>query len=212
MYTNTHTHFSFSKENEIRNVEPGERADYFHSVGIHPWKADSVLVSDVIDVLVKSINEQTLAIGECGLDGMKGPAIPVQSPIFEQHILLSEEIKLPLIIHCVKAWNELHALRKKYNPVQPWIFHGFLKYGILHQVVRSGMMISLGTGIIHHPKREEIVQHIPDHQLLLETDDVQIEIKQVYEGVAALKKISLHDLKNQVNTNFKNTFTKWQIG
>lgn len=212
MFTNSHTHISLSKESEIKNVEIGESVNYFHSVGIHPWKAAVLPIDKIAGVLRNSVNEYTLALGECGLDGIKGPEISVQISVFEKHIMLSEELKFPLIIHCVKAWNELYVLRKKYKPIQPWVFHGFSKFGILSQVVRSGMMISLGAEIIHYPKQKEIVRNIPNNQLLLETDNVQIEIKQVYECVAELKKISLQDLKNQVNTNFKNTFTKWQIG
>jgi Tat protein secretion system quality control protein TatD with DNase activity len=48
--------------------------------------------------------------------------------------------------------------------------------------------------------------------LLLETDDKEIEIKQVYERVSELKKISLQQLNELTTTNFKNTFRKWHIG
>lgn len=212
MFTNCHTHSSNHADSEIRQAELNSFPACFHSVGIHPWKSAEFQEEEVKEVLKKSIRKQTIAIGECGLDGLKGPDFPIQIPIFEQQIELSEELHLPLIIHCVKGWNELTVLRKKHNPSQPWVFHGFAKSGILHQVISSGMMISLGAGIVNHPKRKEIVENIPEHQLLLETDDAEIEIKEIYAVVAELKKISLCDLQKQVNTNFKNTFTKWQIG
>lgn len=212
MFTNCHTHHSVHEAYEIRQEQLNVNASRYHSVGIHPWDAAGHPEHEVTDVLRKSVNGQTLAIGECGLDLLKGPDVVVQVSVFEQQILLSEELQLPLIIHCVKAWNELSVLRKKYAPEQPWVFHGFVKYGILQPVVASGMMVSLGVGIIRHPRQEEIVKSIPDHLLLLETDDTDTEIKEVYACVAKLKKISLHDLNNQVTANFKNTFTKWQTG
>ncbi len=212
MFTNCHTHYPVHPDFEIRQEVPGSGASCFHSVGIHPWDAARFSTNEVAEVLKKNMNGYTLAIGECGLDGLKGPEGSVQASIFEEQILLSEELELPLIIHCVKMWNELSALRRKYRPTQPWVFHGFAKYGILDQVVSSGMMISLGAGITNHPKREEMVANIPDRQLLLETDDAGIEIKHVYECVAELKKISLQELNDLITANFKNTFTRWQIG
>lgn len=211
MFTNCHTHHSFNEQFEVRQELLHSNSSRFHSIGIHPWEANDVAEKQVAELL-KNCNEFTLAIGECGLDTLIGPDLKVQTAVFEQQIIFSETFKYPLIIHCVKAWNELLVLRKKYQPTQPWVFHGFSKYGILNQVLASGMMISLGAGIIHHPKQVEIVENIPDHQLLLETDDLEIEIKEIYEVVAELKKISLQEIQNLVNTNFKNTFTRWQIG
>jgi TatD DNase family protein len=212
MFTNCHTHYSNKLDFEVKQEELNCLKSCFHSIGIHPWNSVEFDEKEVKEILKKSINEKTVAIGECGLDGLKGPDFLIQTPIFEKQIELSEELCLPLIIHCVKGWNELAVLKKKHNPQQSWVFHGFSKFGILNQVISSGMMISLGAGIINHQKRKEMVEQIPIHQLLLETDDVKIEIKEIYEVVAELKKISLHELQNQVNTNFKNTFTKWQIG
>ena len=30
-----------------------------------------------------------------------------------------------MVIHCVKAFNELIELKKKYRPQMPWVVHGF---------------------------------------------------------------------------------------
>lgn len=212
MFTNCHTHYSTRTDFEIRQEAINSASSVFHSVGVHPWNADEYAVDEVIERVEQSINDKTLAIGECGLDGLKGPDFSIQLPVFEQQVKLSEKRQLPLIIHCVKGWNELLVVRKKHRPQQPWIFHGFAKAGILNPVVQSGMLISLGAGIVHHPKRTELVNSIPDQLLLLETDDAQVEIKQVYECVADLKQISLQQLNELVTTNFKNTFTKWRIG
>jgi TatD DNase family protein len=212
MFTNCHTHFSSEPDFEIFQAESNAGLRCFHSIGIHPWNADLLSVGEKMELLHSGLKENTLAIGECGLDGLKGPDFSIQIPVFEQQILLSEKVQLPLMIHCVKGWNELLQLRKKHKPVQPWIFHGFAKFGIVEQVVQSGMMISLGAAIIHHPKAIELVKNIPDKQLLLETDDKEIEIKQVYERVSELKKISLQQLNELTTTNFKNTFRKWHIG
>lgn len=212
MYTNCHTHYTIHPQHEIKQARIHSNPTVFHSVGIHPWEVENFAQPNSLNQLEESINNLTLAIGECGLDKLKNDNLEIQTIIFERQIALSEQLKLPLIIHCVKAWNELHSIRKKLNPTQAWVYHGFLKYSILKQVIESGMMISLGAGIITSPKRQELVNSIPNHLLLLETDDATLEINQVYQCVAELKKISLSELQQIVTTNFKNTFKKWEIG
>ena len=76
--------------------------------GIHPWKADETFV--VPDLSGK------LAIGECGLDGLRGPSMERQEEVFVQQIRLSEEVERPLIIHCVKVLDRLLQLRKELRP------------------------------------------------------------------------------------------------
>lgn len=212
MFTNCHTHHSSNVKFEILQTDLFSNSLSFHSIGIHPWEADKFDVSNIAELLKNNTNDNTLAIGECGLDTLKGSDLKTQISIFEQQILFSEANNFPLIIHCVKSWNELFVIRKKYQPKQAWVFHGFAKYNILEQVVKSGMMVSLGAAIINHPKRKEIIQNIPNNQLLLETDDLVIEIQSIYDCVAELKKISLQELNELITHNFKNTFTKWQIG
>lgn len=212
MFTNCHTHFSSYAQTEIHQVEMNQMVSHFHSLGVHPWKAGDLTIEKAMELIQFSRNDNTLALGECGLDALKGPEMPLQEKMFEAHVELSESIELPLIIHCVKAWNELQRVHKRMQPKQPWVFHGFSKLGILDQVVATGLMVSLGAGLIHHPKAKELVVGIPNEQLLLETDDQSIEIREVYECVARLKGISLQQLNEIVTSNFKNTFRKWQIG
>src|SRR5690606_28610483 len=125
--TNCHTHFSSDFQNEIFQIDVTQPCDVFHSVGIHPWNASAYSVEEVGLLVRNSITNKTLAIGECGLDALKGSSLEIQSKLFIEQIKLSEELALPLIIHCVKAWNELHAIRLKYRPKQPWVFHGMMK-------------------------------------------------------------------------------------
>jgi len=199
-------------QSEIHQVELNQLVNHFHSVGVHPWHAGDLTVEKAMDLIQLSVNSQTLAIGECGLDALKGPQLDVQEKVFEAQVDLSEQLQLPLIIHCVKSWNALQQIHKKKQPKQTWVYHGFAKLGILDQVVSAGLMVSLGGGIIGHPKAIAIVAGIPDAQLLLETDDQPIEIRSVYEYVARLKGISLQQLNEIVTENFKKTFRKWQIG
>ena len=85
--------------------------------GIHPWQADKAF--GVPDLSGK------LAIGECGLDALRGPSLEVQEEVFRGQIALSERLGKPLIIHCVKALDRLLKVQKTPIPSQKWMFHGF---------------------------------------------------------------------------------------
>lgn len=211
VYFNVHTHFSQFPDLEILDINTNQAVNSWFSTGIHPWKSEH-LATNLEKVRALAINELCMAIGEVGLDKHQGPAFDIQKECFTKMILISEELKLPLIIHCVKAWNELKSIKRDLKPTQKWIFHGFLKASILEDVLAEGLDISLGAGILNHPKNETIIFQTPIDRLFLETDDNRINIKEVYDFVATVKKISLQELDNMIISNIKNTFTKCQIG
>lgn len=212
-FLNCHTHFSKQEQNEIFQVQARKmEVEKYHSIGIHPWDVDFIDIDTELASIKESINSKTLAIGECGLDKLKGGNFYKQQVAFEQQIALSEELNLPVIIHCVKAWNELESIHKRLKPKQTWIYHGFTKFGIVEQVVSRNIIISLGVGIIQHPKKTNIINAIPNEQLLVETDHQDIEIKQVYDSICEAKGISLQELVVLIESNFKSVFTKWEIG
>lgn len=64
------------------------------------------------------------AIGECGLDKYSQVDFDIQKQYFIKQIELSELTHKPLIIHCVKAYNELLNLKKlqAYSTLAyPWV-------------------------------------------------------------------------------------------
>lgn len=212
LFFNTHTHISKHSEYEILQGRENEPTNKFHSLGIHPWDAEKFSLSH--EQLIQNVLDfpACLAIGEIGLDSLKGPDMEIQKAAFIAQINISEEYQLPVIIHCVKAWNELKTLKKSLNPTQKWIYHGFAQSAIVNEVVQQGLMISLGSALLNHPKNQLIVDSIPDDRLLIETDDSSVEISEIYETIARLKKISLQELAALVADNFKHTFQKWHIG
>jgi TatD DNase family protein len=183
----------------------------FFSFGIHPWNSE--LIEDNFLIFEQEVlKKNCLAIGEIGLDKLKGPEISIQIDVFRKQIEISERLQLPVIIHCVKAWNELHLIYKEIQPVQRWIFHGFTKIGILREILKTEMMISIGASIFTNIQLQDSINVIPNNKLLLETDDENIDIIEIYEKVSEIKKIPLQQLEDIVEENFKRTFRKWQSG
>lgn len=215
MFINFHTHFSNNQEFEILNVEMQNTLikSYF-STAYHP--KDALVFTDFSD---KLSSEKCLAVGECGIDKNIEISIEIQEKVFIEHVILSEKYELPLIIHCVKAWNEILAIKTTLNPKQKWIFHGFRKTSLLPSVLENNVLIGIGPAILFDEKLIFALESIPLNQLLLETDDSsinsetqKIDIREIYLKVAQIKNISLQQLELQIEENFIRTFKKWQNG
>ncbi len=212
MLFDCHSHFNSLNHVTILNISGVNDEDIkCFSVGIHPWES-SKIEDNFLSIEHLAKGEKCIAIGEIGLDKLKGPDILIQKNVFEKQIEISEKLKLPVIIHCVKAWNELKVLKQKLNPIQVWIYHGFNKIGILEEVLESGLMISIGSSILSNIKLQMHLELIPNDKLLLETDDSQIDIFDIYKKVSEIKKISLSELEQIIEENFKRIFRKWQSG
>ena len=175
------------------------------SCGVHPWHSqDSEL--QFKHLLKIAPDAQVIAIGETGLDKIKGPSFDIQIPLFKRHIELSEQLKKPLIIHAVKAWEELYHIRKETNPTQPWIIHGFRgNPQVTEQMVKVGFMFSLGDKF-----NVDSLKFIPPQSLFCETDESDIDIRQVYQQIAVSLNQNIEDFAAQVAENVHRIFPSLQ--
>ena len=208
-FFNIHTHVSVHPESEILSLAPEElstdnRSSYA-SVGIHPW----TLTEENADIQWKALREsikdkRIVAIGECGLDKLKGPSMELQTAVFKQEAALAEDSSLPLIIHCVKAFNELIQLKKEISPCQPWIIHGFRgKLPLALDCIRHGFYLSIGSHF-----QENTLKAIPLDRLFIETDESEESIESIYQRIAETKGISQQELLEAINKNVREVFFK----
>lgn len=189
-------------ENELSGTE------YF-SIGIHPWRIRPDLMENDFKILEeRSSDERVLAIGECGLDKLQGVSFELQKPVFEKHILLAEKLSKPLIIHCVKAYEEMINLKKKYKPSTAWIIHGFNKTPeTAEQLVRAGFHLSFGANIKDSKqKAAEALKIIPENHFFLETDDSGHDIAEIYATAAEIRGISEEKIAEIIKINFEKNF------
>ena len=175
------------------------------SYGIHPW----YIMGHNEDQLIAQVNEaahfsKVVAIGEAGLDKVKGPAMGFQKKLFCRQIEISEMVKKPLIIHSVKANNEVLKLRKDWSPQQPWVIHGFTGHPQeMEQLVEAGFYLSFGPKILYPShKAAESLREIPEDRLLLETDHTNKSILRVYDKAAGIRDVSVEKLAETVEKNF----------
>ena len=164
--------------------------------GIHPWHANG-------DFIVPDLSDK-LAIGECGLDALRGPSMETQLQVFRQQITLSEASCKPLVIHCVKAIDQLLHLHRELCPKMPWMLHGFRgKPQQLRSLLISGFYISFG--FCHN---EESLCLCPLDRLMLETDDSRRSIVELYDKVANMCGISVSSLCATMAENYLTFFQK----
>jgi TatD DNase family protein len=206
MLINLHTHNR--QEIGLEIVQTNEVLSYPYSYGVGPFDIENHIFNKKI-----AANKNCLAIGEIGLDKLVQININKQIIKFKNQLIYSEKLNLPVIIHCVKAYNEIIQIKRELKPKQPWIIHGFRKTNLTTILISEGFYLSIGTAILHDKKLQSTLKTIPNDRLFLETDnDLNHNIEEVYQQVASLKEISLLDLKNIISNNFKTVFKKWEIG
>jgi TatD DNase family protein len=188
-YYNIHTHQVSGEPGvvEIVNVAVKNQADEmeecsarYRSYGIHPWYIYNV--EEQMEKLKTFVSlKETVAIGEAGLDKMAETNFELQEKAFRAQALLAESVKKPLIIHCVKAWQELLAVKKEIKPSMPWAVHGFRgKPELAVQLSEQGFYLSFGSQF--NPAAVPKVR--PDF-FLAETDDAGVKIQAIYRQIAA---------------------------
>ena len=206
---NIHTHTSINPESEIISYSPGlhptDPRIVYSSIGIHPWYLTEDNAETQWNALLEQISSPTtIAIGEGGLDKLKGPSLDTQIRILKQQALLSEEKKLPLILHCVKAYNELILLKKEIQPSQPWIIHGFRgKESLAIDCLRHGFYLSFGEHF-----QADALRAVPINKLFIETDESKASIETIYQSIAKARHISLEELNESIKKNVKEVFFK----
>lgn len=211
-YINIHTHHNEKpQETSIRNLSQldidavdGYKNSYF-SIGLHPWYLkDSDSVDDFILPFIK--NKKCIAIGECGLDRSIDIPWELQLSYFQKQILLSEQYQVPLILHCVRAHQDIILLRKQHLARMPWILHGFNKSTQLaQQCLDAGLMLSIQR-FEHWQRVQELMDISTLDKMFLESDDLDHDISILYDSIAASLHISTQDLTEKMESNFKNVF------
>jgi TatD DNase family protein len=212
-FFDVHTH-TFSKDKNvfsIVNTYPNSSSfTQPFSIGIHPWflKKDKI-EEELVLVENKLQNKNCFALGECGLDTLIAVDFELQKEVFQKQFQLSEKYKKPLIIHCVKAHQEIIEIKKEVNPKQVWILHGFnKKKQLAESLLKNGIILSFGSAIIENKKLQEVFLELPISSILLETDASELEIQEIYQKASEIKNSSLTDLQLAIYQNFKRIFIK----
>jgi len=215
-YIDIHTHEAkpvsgiFSIDNLMAHETrlPEELPGIAYTSGIHPWHLNELNYNQlIISVKKLTINDSVIGVGEAGFDRLKGPASELQRRAFEEQILLSEEIKKPMVIHCVRAWDELLQSFKKMKPAMKWLIHGFRGNEVLAaQLTGRGMFISIWFDFAIRPESAGLIRSIPHNRIFLETDGSGVDIREIYYKVSEDLGITVDELRLRIRNNFDEFF------
>lgn len=206
-YIDIHTHKIYSDQTRfIYNAhifQANEKAKQ-QSIGLHPWYIKDI-AKEMFQLRKQIADQGVVAIGECGLDKMTSTPYPIQEEAFRLQIQLAITNNLPIIVHCVKAYQECEMLLQNYNKV---VFHGFnKKLNFLLPLLFKGYYVSFGTALLQPTASIiESFMNTPLEQLFLETDHKPNHIKEVYKAAAKIRGISEATLITQINKNFDKLF------
>ena len=182
------------------------------TIGIHPWQCKHPDVNDWLkqmDFLVQSPN--VLAIGEIGLDRLRGGNLDLQTQIMLAQVEIARNVNKPIIIHCVRAWSELiKALSKPDFQTVKKAIHGFRgKADTAKQLINQNYYISFGSILVDPtPELAESLTMIPLNRLFFETDASEMPIGEVYSAASDILDLSVKELLQQTERNFAEFFNR----
>lgn len=212
-FIDIHTHANRVESETIivQNIFPGDgfaafTGRNFYSVGLHPWHLKTPEENNEMMQMVEDALEfdHVCFVGESGLDKKITVDFEEQIRVFKAHAFIAEEFKRPLIIHCVKAYNEIFEIHGKLHPAMPWIFHGYRgNVPTTQQLAKREILFSFGKSLFNeNSKSLESLKCLPMEKIFFETDEFDGNVEQIYERAANLKNVSLEMLKTEVWNNF----------
>lgn len=211
MFINTHTHqqvYDASIELVNCDIDLKDRPNYY-SYGLHPWYINKVDYEEKLASLsVKANEKRCLAIGECGLDKLSPVNFELQQTVFIEQIKIANKLKKPLIIHCVKAFNELINCLNSIENKEAIIIHGFNNNeNIAHVLLDFGCYFSFGKALLgYESNAAKAIKNVGRKKFFLETDDADLSIKYIYKKATELLGVDEEIIKQQLQQNFETVF------
>ena len=190
------------------------------ALGTHPWFVkDAINEASVLDDAVRRFKPS--AIGEIGLDyyPTRIETVPKETQMmsFELQLDISQKYQLPVIVHCVKAHQELLVALKR-QAVNSGVIHAFSgSYELATQYLELGFLIGIGPQILRSSKLQATVKKCPIENLVLETDapymalkkdsaNPLLDLKLVGECVASLKQLRVSEVQKITRHNAEKLF------
>ena len=179
-----------------------------YTYGIHPWFLNEnnhkQQISSVEDAICLP---EIVAVGEAGFDKIKGPDRDLQYRTFVEQVLIAEKFKKPVVIHCVRAWDELLSVKKNLRPKMPWLIHGFRgNKELAAQLLSKGMYLSFWFDFVLKPESAALLRSLSPGRIFLETDGAEVDIRDIYKKVSNDLDLSVEDLKSIMLSNFNDFF------
>ncbi|KJD31784.1 hydrolase TatD [Tamlana nanhaiensis] len=195
----------------------------FLMTGLHPTHVKDNYKDELQHVEEMLASRKFYAVGEIGIDlYWDKSTLGIQKEAFKQQIQLAKKHKLPIVIHCREAFNEVfEVLEEEKGDNLFGIFHCFT--GTLeqaHQAISYNMKLGIGgVATFKNGKIDKFLNQIDLKHIVLETDapylaptpfrgkrNESVYILKVLEKLATIYNVSLETLAEITTNNSKAVF------
>lgn len=170
------------------------------TVGVHPWHVAGASLPSVEQVQAAD------AVGEIGLDKACEVDFECQKRLFERQLALAELYHKPVVLHCVRAFEEMMTMLEKHR-LKAVIFHGFIgSREQAERAVKKGHYLSFGARTECSRKTVEALRATPLDRLFAESDEAETPLIEIYETIARLRGIEQAELELATAENYHRIF------
>src|SRR3989338_7094758 len=222
----------------------------YAAVGLHPMHTHAQEVSgddydlntreeefsyDVYEKLAKF--KKVVAIGEVGLDyyqlDITADMTEIkekQKKVFSEQLRLARNLKLPVIIHCRQAHDDLLAVLRDFRKKHKDAIAKDQVWGVMHcfsgdeelawQYFSLGLLVSFTGLITFSVKWDDLIRRLPNDKFMVETDcpymtpepfrgqrNEPLLVKRVAERIAEIKNLSYARIAEVSTANARGLFS-----
>jgi len=205
---------------DLENAYP---ENIFLMMGLHPTHVKDNYLEELQHVEEELSKRKFFAIGEIGIDLYWDKThLPQQQDAFRKQIQLAKKYKLPIVIHCREAFDEIFQILEEEKSTDLFgIFHCFSgTYNQALQAISYNMKLGVG-GVVtfKNGKIDQFLSQIDLKHLVLETDSPYLApvpfrgkrnessyIINVVEKLAAIYTLSTAEIAQITTENSKEIF------
>ena len=195
----------------------------FLMMGLHPTHVKDNYLGELNHVEVMLAKHKFYAIGEIGIDlYWDKSTLEIQKKAFKTQIQLAKKYKLPIVIHCREAFDEIfEVLETEKSDDLLGIFHcftGTLEHA--HQAISYNMKLGIGgVATFKNGKIDKFLNQIDLKHIVLETDSPYLSpvpyrgkrnessyIIYVLEKLSFIYNMPVEDIANITTNNSKDIF------
>lgn len=162
-----HTHHPSGNHPELLSTPEITASAPYRSLEYHPWHLPENF-SPIPENFAYALPRFN-ALGEVGLDRLRGPELEVQMQFLNALLALAQDCRKPVILHVVRALPELFSLLKRYRVT--WVIHGFRGTpDALTEIWKRNGIVSFHKSIL---SRQDVLTLLraPQGKFGFETDD-----------------------------------------
>lgn len=184
----------------------------WRALGVHP--ANASRTREGLDEQIHALEQQlahpgVIAIGECGLDRRPGfPPLWCQREALAAQLRLARRYRLPVILHCVRAFGTLlEVIDEHRSEGLTGFVHGFTGAPeSVAELVRRRMAISFGHRLCgpRVMRARAATTVVPDEALLVETDGPEsspADLLRLLSTLAELRGVPVEEIMRITSAN-----------